>query len=247
MANIYLTDQTRDVLDTLVDLVNYTAEGVLEVVLRDTIFRPAGGGQPADTGVVMFGGAEAPIAGAVKRDGKAWLKLQTSAALLRGSKVQIQIDGARRRQLSRAHTLTHIMMAAFRQQASGFASKGAAIAEDGRSVEIRFMADTGYTPDLPAAEAWIQDAINDDLPVDIIHAKDMSAALRAFPELRVDPDLGLTGKVRIVSIFGRDANPCSGTHARSTAELAGLRLGPHRQVDDFTMISAHLAEAPSGT
>ena len=109
------------VLGLLVDGVGVPAasEGDdVELVLDRTPFYAEGGGQLADQGVLRFGnGAEVevhdvqtPLPGVVVHRGTV-----TSGEVVRDDTVTGEVDVARRRAISRAHTATHLVHKAFRQ------------------------------------------------------------------------------------------------------------------------------------
>jgi Ser-tRNA(Ala) deacylase AlaX len=131
------------------------------------------------------------------------------------------LDWDRRYTLMRYHSAAHIIMAASRQEVSGYAAKGIAIAADLSGCEVRFSA-LGLMDDAitAAIERTAIEVINKDLRIEAKVYKSLNEAAEDNTGIfRVDPSLQLQGKVRIIVVDGFDANPCGGTHVRSLKEI----------------------------
>ncbi|WP_341487857.1 hypothetical protein [Pararhizobium sp. A13] len=84
--------------------------------------------------MVAIGEHEFPIGRVYKVEGDTWLTLKGAAANPPrvGDLAAVSVNAERRRELSRSHTLCHLMMAAGKACLEDFDSKGAAIDETGR-------------------------------------------------------------------------------------------------------------------
>jgi len=84
-----------------------------DIVLDQTMFYPEGGGQPGDVGTLSTDDATVTVTDTQSENGV--IRHRTDDPLNRGAMVRGQIDGARRRQLMRNHTATHIVIHSARQ------------------------------------------------------------------------------------------------------------------------------------
>jgi misacylated tRNA(Ala) deacylase len=93
-------------------VVEHTPEG--GVVLDRSIFYPTGGGQPGDSGMIMWDGQSLPIATSVKIKDRA----DTTSALVPaeparlppiGAKITQTLDWERRHAHMRVHTALHLL------------------------------------------------------------------------------------------------------------------------------------------
>lgn len=194
------------------------------VVLDRTVFYPTGGGQPGDSGALLWEGGSAQIATAVKGEGDQVVLVPVEGAELPtvGAAVMQELDWDRRHRHMRVHTALHLLSVVIPLPVSG----GAIGAEKGR---LDFD-----MPEAPADKQALEDALNAliarDLPVGEEWITD--AELEANPGLvktmSVMPPMG-QGRVRLVRI-GQGGNqvdlqPCGGTHVAHTGEIGRVTLG----------------------
>ncbi len=92
------------------------------VVLDRTTFYPTGGGQPHDTGKIIFSGKEFDVVNVIKQEGKILHQLNSIDSLLVGDKINGVIDWNRRYVLMRHHTAAHIIDAVLYQEAGALAT-----------------------------------------------------------------------------------------------------------------------------
>lgn len=198
--------------------VTATADGT--VTLDASLFYPQGGGQPGDTGRLLWDGGESPVENAVKaEDGVA---LVTADAPPVGTEVLQELDWARRYRHMRVHTALHLLSVVVPLPVTG----GQITAEKGR---LDF--DMPEAPaDRETLEARLNELVEADLPVseDWISDEELAANPGLVKTMAVAPPLG-SGRVRLIRIgeAGRqvDLQPCGGTHVARTAEIGPLRLG----------------------
>jgi Ser-tRNA(Ala) deacylase AlaX len=227
MPNIYLAQPDLLSHVTSVRAVKNLDDGGYAIALHENIIRPEGGGQPRDHAALTFGRDEVPAGEVFKSDGDTWITLDAPLAQAPeiGEMVHIAVDADRRRSLSRAHSLSHILMAAARHVTKSFDSKGAFLGEDGKSVEIRFrIADQLSQEALATIDCLARTLIHAARPIQTVTVKSAEIGARQFPHWRVDPDLHLTRKIRVVHILGVDANPCSGSHVVSTGAIGSFAV-----------------------
>ncbi len=238
MANVYLSQPALLQHATTIEAIEIVEQGCW-VTLSENIVRAAGGGQPRDYARLLLEGADLLVADVQKRGGHTWLYLDNQAPPRQGAEVEVAVDGARRLQLSRGHTLTHVLMAMSRQHANGFASRGADIAEDGQTVKIQFNAErlSLGSDDIEIAAGM---AVMAGAGVEIVKAKSLEAAMARYPYFRVDPDLDLGGRIRVVHIANIDANPCSGSHLTDIADIGEFRITQLTETNGFYQLSARL-------
>ncbi|MFN3292249.1 MAG: alanyl-tRNA editing protein [Gemmobacter sp.] len=203
-------------------IVAHTAEGGL---VDDTgLFYPQGGGQPGDSGWILWEGGRVPVATTLKGEGGAAVLVPAEPVTLPppGAEVTLQLDWARRHSHMRVHTALHLLSVVIPLPVTG----GQIAAGKGR---LDFD-----MPEAPADVAVLEAALNTliarDLPVTDTWITD--AALEANPGLvktmSVKPPTG-QGRVRLVRI-GSDAEqidlqPCGGTHVARTAEIGRVTIG----------------------
>lgn len=210
----YLTDAEGRV-------VELTAEG--GIVLDRSVFYATGGGQPGDSGWLIWEGGRIPIATALKVDGGIALVPSEPGSLPPvGAPVRQHIDWARRYRHMRVHTALHLLSVVIPLPVTGGAIG------DGRG---RLDFDM---PDPPERVADIEAALNAlierDLPVttDWITDAELEANPGLVKTLTVAPPRG-QGRVRLVRIgHGADQvdlQPCGGTHVARTAEVGRAELG----------------------
>tara|TARA_R110000751_G_scaffold30439_19_gene77870 strand:+ start:4744 stop:5505 length:762 start_codon:yes stop_codon:yes gene_type:complete len=202
-------------------VVSVTGEGA--VILDRPLFYPAGGGQPGDTGELLFEGRAIPVLDARKADkGVALILAGGETPPEAGAAVVQRLDEARRRAHMRMHTALHLLSVVIPLPVTG----GQITAEKGR---LDF--DMPEAPeDKAALEARLNALVEADHPVTDEWITD--AELEANPGLvktmAVKPPMG-SGRVRLVRIGSPEATidlqPCGGTHVRSTGEIGPLRIG----------------------
>lgn len=190
------------------------------IELDKTIFYPQGGGQPGDSGRLVWDGGETTITSAVKGDGDAIRLLAAEGEALppQGASVRQVLDWERRYRHMRVHTGLHLLSVVIPLGVTG----GAITAEKGR---LDF--DMPEAPaDKPALQAELNALIARDLPVTEEWITD--AELAANPDLvktmSVKPPKG-AGHVRLIRIGDIDLQPCGGTHVARTGEIGQVTLG----------------------
>ncbi len=189
-----------------------------------SLFYPTGGGQPGDSGKLVWEGGEIAIATAVKGPGDAVVLVPAESRDLppEGAAVTQILDWERRQAHMRVHTALHLLSVVIPLPVTGGqigAGKGRLDflmpepPEDKGAVEAALNALVAR--DLPVSETWIEEA---ELDVNPGLVKTMS----------VQPPRG-AGRIRLVRIGEGadqvDLQPCGGTHVARTGEIGAVRLG----------------------
>lgn len=214
--NTYLKELTTTVFSCEKNLVKKAPKNEsYEVQLLDTILFPEGGGQPWDHGTLEFkkeGSAEVqttPITKVLRR------KLEaihySPVEIPPGTKVDIQLDFDRRFDHAQQHTGQHLLSAVL--DTYKIPTLAWTMGTDIVYVEVGSL-----PPDLTEVERKCNQHIRDNLPITVKEVREVPDGI-----LPADYDTS-AGIIRIVSIGGIDANPCCGTHVKSTAELNSISI-----------------------
>ncbi|WP_397333781.1 alanine--tRNA ligase [Ornithinimicrobium sp. INDO-MA30-4] len=196
----------------------------VEVVLDRTPFYAEGGGQLADGGTIrLAGGAvvevydvQSPINGVIVHKAKV-----VDGAVGVGETAYGEVDIARRRSISRAHTATHMVHKAIREALGETATQAGSENAPGR-----FRFDFNANSALPASamadvEARVNALLMDDLPVRAEVMTQQQAhdagAMALFGEKYGD-------EVRVVSVGDWASELCGGTHAQRSGQLGLVKL-----------------------
>jgi misacylated tRNA(Ala) deacylase len=199
-----------------------TAEGA--ILVDRSVFYPTGGGQPGDSGWLVWQGGRIPVATTVKVEADLIGLVPGEPSVLppADTPVRLVLDWSRRYRHMRMHTALHLLSVVIPLPVSG-----------GQIGAERSRLDFDM-PDPPEDVAAIEEALNTlierDLTVkeDWISEADLAANPALIKTMSVRPPAG-QGRVRLVRIGeGRDQidlQPCGGTHVARTAEIGRVELG----------------------
>jgi misacylated tRNA(Ala) deacylase len=185
------------------------------VELDRTLFYPAGGGQPGDTG--RIGGFRVLDTRKGEAPGQILHMMEPGFALSSGLMASISIDWNRRHRHMRMHTALHLLGAVVKAPVTGgrIAADKAHLDFDvdmerlvKEEIEARINELVGAAYE--TRTRWISDAELDEHPELV---KTMSVA----------PPRG-EGRVRLLEIPGVDLQACGGTHVKSTAEIGAVEV-----------------------
>lgn len=195
------------------DLVSSTrVDRGYEVVLRETVLYPEGGGQPADHGTV----AGHEVLELYRREDSL---VHLLAEPVEGS-VEVVVDWTRRYDHMQQHTAQHLITAVAQDQL-GWATTAFHLHPDRCDIELD-------CPDGLSQEAMrdLEQRVNKlirkhlavtCLFVDAEAMEQLQVRTRGLPE-------GFSGQVRLLDIAGVDLNTCGGTHVANTAEIQAIKL-----------------------
>ncbi|WP_264213390.1 alanyl-tRNA editing protein [Leisingera thetidis] len=194
------------------------------IILDRTLFYATGGGQPGDSGQLLWGDGQCTIATTVKGENSAVVLVPHEGETLppAGTPVTQVLDWDRRYGHMRVHTALHLLSVVIPLEVTG----GSVSAEKGR---LDFN-----MPEAPEDKQALQDQlqalIDRDLEVteDWISDEELEANPQLVKTMSVSPPRG-AGQVRLVRIGTADEQidlqPCGGTHVRRTGEIGKIRLG----------------------
>lgn len=185
------------------------------IELDRTVFYPMGGGQPGDSGRLVFAGGSVAIADTRKGDAPdtvLHLAAEGAAPPPPGTAVAAEIDWPRRHRIMRVHTCLHLLSALLPYPVTG------GQVGDGRG-RLDF--------DIPEAildKATLTERLNALIATGAAVRPEWitDAELAAQPDLvktmAVAPPTG-AGRVRLIRIEGHDLQPCGGTHLADIGEI----------------------------
>ncbi len=191
----------------------------IEVILDRTPFYAESGGQLGDHGrlhsadgcVIDVYDVQTPLPGLFIHRGEV-----VDGELVKGNTVVSEIDAARRRAISRAHTATHMVHRAFRERLGDTATQMGSENAPGR-LRFDFPSPVPVSPSvLQEVEQRVNEVLIDDLAV--------SAQSMTQPEARALGAMALFGekygdRVRVVSVGDWAHELCGGTHAQRSGQL----------------------------
>ena len=200
------------------------------VVLNQTPFYGESGGQTGDTGVMTADGLRATVTDTQKRAGDVFAHMVTveQGTLKVGSALALNVDHARRSDIRRNHSATHLLHEALRQVLGDHvAQKGSLVAPD----RLRF--DFSHPKPMTADEIEkVEDIANDF----VLQNSAVTTRLMAIEDARASGARALFGEkygdeVRVVAMgesggntLGWSVELCGGTHVRRTGDI-GLISG----------------------
>lgn len=191
------------------------------VQLDRTVFYPAGGGQPGDTGTIRWVGGRVRVTDTIRREGEPVHLIEGDPPEV-GSVILAEIDWERRYLLMRTHTALHALSAIIWRE---FGAKVTGGNMEPGTARMDFELDSISAEFGQQVEEALNAELAGDRPVDIL--------LLPRREALADPDLIRTkvnllpehvDPVRVVHILGLDKQADGGTHVRSTVEVGTVRV-----------------------
>jgi alanyl-tRNA synthetase len=199
------------------------------VILNQTPFYGESGGQVGDTGVMTADGLRFRVADTQKRAGDLFVHSGTveAGALRRGTALALAVDHARRTDIRRNHSATHLLHEALRQVLGDHvAQKGSLVAPD----RLRF--DFSHPKPLADAEiARVEDLANET----VLQNAPVETRLMAVDDAIASGARALFGEkygdeVRVVAMgeggnaMGWSVELCGGTHVRRTGDIGLISI-----------------------
>lgn len=201
-----------------------------QVILKETIFYPEGGGQPADRGFLESDGKKAEVVD-VQKVGKVIVHFVKGAVPKDGASVKGRIDWERRSYLMRAHTATHLIMGASRRVL------GQHVWQTGtqKNVEQARLDITHYQRLMPEEvnkiELLANQAVIDMIPVETQWlSRDEAEEKYGF---RLYQGGAVPGKeIRVVKAGDWEVEACAGTHVKNTGEIGFIKILHTERIQD---------------
>ncbi|MGE4352370.1 MAG: hypothetical protein AB7E52_09310 [Bdellovibrionales bacterium] len=220
-TNVYLENPYLHVFESSV-LESRIIKKKTAIAAKENLFYPGGGGQPIDLGSIEINNELVPVVDIKKMDKKVYAVLDKKIDLMDGAKITQKIDGERRLGFMKLHSAAHILMAAVKRNTENYAPEKIEISDDGSKCAIFFEgmwdgSEEALTKMVNEANA----AIDKNLSLTPGCFEDAQNAAAEYGELfrAAGP---MNGPVRIICVEGWDANPCGGTHVRTSAEIGRI-------------------------
>ena len=212
-----------------------TNEESLAVVLDKTPFYAEKGGQLGDTGILKLNGDSFEVLDTRQQEGVVFhmVDLKAAGKLTEGAKLQVSLDTARRKQIERHHTATHLLHWALREVLGpDVHQQGSLVAPD--RLRFDFTHFQAVSPEqLATIERLANERILENGAIsyfEIPYSEKPDSILAFFGDKYGD-------RVRVVKIGGRGSGEldtpvfdgysmelCGGTHTLATGELGFLTI-----------------------
>jgi misacylated tRNA(Ala) deacylase len=193
------------------------------LILDQTVFYPGGGGQPSDTGYLLWQGKQLAVP-KVKKSGEDVLFYLAADSEIPGvgEIVECHIDWERRYQLMRTHSAMHVLCGVIFRDYGATVTGGDMDPLKGR---MDFEFETMQKDLVVAIEQAVNHEVEKSLPI--------RTAILPREEAFKIPDLIRTKInllpegiqfVRVVEIVGLDLQADGGTHVQNTSEIGKIRV-----------------------
>lgn len=192
----------------------------VSVVVENSPFRPSGGGQPGDTGVITGDNFRARVQDCFTRDGECVLDIVVSEGKPSvGDDIKAEPDEKRRFLLSRMHSAEHILSRVLENSHEGLSVFKVDIGEQESVVSMKFDGRIDWDT-LFAAENEANAVIEENRKV-IVQDAPLSSA-KSMKGLKANWDRIESDSVRVVSMENFDLIACSGSHVTETSEVGSI-------------------------
>ncbi len=192
----------------------------LELILEENPFYAESGGQVSDTGVVKGDGWELTVEGVEKVDGRNAV-VGTFGEPFEPTPALAQVNEARRRNIERNHTATHLVHAALRRILGTHVRQAGSVVAPER-LRFDFSHHGPIKGDqLAVIEAEVNAHIWENLPI--------ATRQMAYKDAVAAGAMALFGEkygdvVRVVDVPGVSLELCGGTHVGATGQIALFRF-----------------------
>ncbi|MDP6154832.1 MAG: alanine--tRNA ligase [Candidatus Thermoplasmatota archaeon] len=203
------------------------------LVFDRTVFYPEGGGQPGDTGIIIYRGGRIQIIDTIKAEGVVFHVVDTDSGTLPepGDEVEMEIDWERRIALMRHHTATHVILGAAR------AVLGNHIWQQGaQKFPDRARFDISHYKRITPEEL---DEIERVANISILEGKKvkkkwytLDEAMDIFGSSLFQGGAPKGNDIRVVEIEKWDREACAGTHVDNTSEIGMIKIMRNERLQD---------------
>jgi len=195
----------------------------VEIVVAETPFYAESGGQMGDAGVIQAEGLTIRVADTTKPAGSVFVHVGTveAGSVKVGDTVTLQVDAARRGDIMRNHTATHLLHSALRNTLGDHVQqRGSLVAPDRLRFDFSHF-DALTADELQRIEAEVNGHIlantvttTAEMPMDEARAL---GAMALFDEKYGDV-------VRVVQVPGYSTELCGGTHCSATGQIGLMKI-----------------------
>ena len=214
-ALIYLEDSYKKEFDATA----VRAEGK-DVTLDKTIFYPASGGQPGDTGVLVVNGKEYKVLN-TRKSGPDIVHEVDQEGIKESDQVTGLIDWARRYRFMRSHTACHVLSYVVNKE-TGALITGNQISEE--KCRIDFDLENFDRDRISSFEKKANNIIAEGADVNIkVLPREEAFQIPSVLKLKnvLPPAIDA---IRIIDIAGYDVQACGGTHVKNTEEIGEIEI-----------------------
>ena len=196
--------------------VEAKGQSSFQAVLENTPFYAESGGQVGDTGMIRFGSAEIKVQNTKKENDLIIHTIDALPAEIQPS-VTASVDVDRRKEITKHHTLTHLLHAALRATlGTHVAQKGSLVNEQGMRFDFSHFAKM-TEQEMEQVTSIVNQKIRANIPV-VIREMPKEEAMKLGAMALFGEKYGDT--VRVVTIDPNfSIELCGGTHVGSTGEL----------------------------
>ena len=194
-------------------------KGSWEAALNRSAFYPTSGGQPFDTGKLVFGGGEARVTDVeTDREGEVWHVLDR--AVPEGTAVHGVIDGERRTDHMEQHGGEHMLAGAVWEKLHG-TTIGLHLGQEDSTIDVQLPEDRTHLSEeeICLLEETVNERIRQDAPIRCWFPAEEE--LKTLP-LRKAPTV--QEHVRVVAMGDFEMVACGGTHPSSTGRIGMLKI-----------------------
>ncbi len=199
-------------------------KGIYYFVFDKTPFYAESGGQIADSGFIVGESAKAYVSDVQKYfDGKLFVhEVEVlDGSFEKGKKYNLRINVARRKDITRHHTATHLLDSALIKVLGRHVRQAGSFVED-RRLRFDFTHFSKLTDNqINEIESLVNSWIIEDYPVNVeimsLQEAIDSGAIALFDEKYGD-------KVRVVSVGGVSKELCGGTHCKRSGEIGFFKI-----------------------
>ena len=196
--------------------------GIVE--LDKTAFYHIGGGQPADSGKIVWDGGEAVVTDVRKKNRIRHFIEGDSPDI--GTVIEGEIDWERRYSHMKMHTSQHLVSAVV-NEIHGSDTVGNQIGDQKSRIDFKPLSiDQSQIDEI---QNKVNDYISEDLKIQI--SEELRENLENNSEIRSSMSSGLwkmlpssVKKLRVINIGDIDICPCAGTHVRSLREIGQVEF-----------------------
>ncbi len=191
------------------------------IQLDRTAFYATSGGQPHDTGHLLWENGAASVIDVQTVDEKIWHTL-AGPLPIKGTHITGEVDGERRHQMMRTHTAMHILCGVMWKKWKRVVTGGNMDALSGR---MDFEIDEISTDFGKEIERLCNEEIAEDRPIEISFLSREDAILdRDLIRTKINLVPESVKEIRIVDIVGLDKQADGGTHVASTSQVGRIEV-----------------------
>lgn len=190
------------------------------ILLAENPFRPAGGGQPGDSGRIEGDDLKAEVTDCqIEADGEVLFVRLKKGCPEEGMAVTVRVDEERKTLLTRMHSGQHILSKVLENMPGGPETYKTAIGDEESSISVTYGGELDWEL-LFRAEEETNALIARDIPVEVLELPREEA--RAMEDLKANWDRIEDPTITVVRMGDFDVNACCGSHVTSTGEVGGM-------------------------